>query len=150
MTSPKNRAKDGPIKSPALNITLFSGATLSIGALITRWQGLFEQLFGYQPEDNPGAAAAIFASLVVAIGLIVAGDLLARGLASSRVGDTAVIPTGLTATLVKAGADEAGYAVVGARATGAGTEFLVVKQGEAPTWRRAGDQTGNVKLQGSS
>lgn len=147
MGRPKNRAKESPIKAPALNITLFSGATLSVGAIITFWQEAFSGLFGYEPAANPGAAAAIFASLVVAIGLIVAADLVARGVASSRVSDSASTPKGWKATLVKSGADDTGYTVAAARVASAGIEFLVVKDGESPSWRTAGTADGEIKLQ---
>jgi hypothetical protein len=147
MTKPKDRAKQGsPIKAPALNITLFSGVTLSLGAVLTRWQGLFEELFGYKQAENPGAAAAIFASLVLAIGLIVAGDLLARGIASSRVGDTATVPMGWSATLVTTGADETGYSVAAVRATAGGAEYLVVRSEREPIWTIPGDSPGQIKL----
>lgn len=149
MTNPlKQRAKDGAIKSPALNITLISGGTIAVGTIITRFPGVFEDMLGFKPVDHPGPAAAVLVSLVAAIGVIVAGDLIARGLASSRVSEAAEMPEGLTASIVKTGADDPGYTVAAAQVTSAGLEFFVVKEGATPSWRRVGTEDGCIRLHG--
>ncbi|HEV2790079.1 MAG TPA: hypothetical protein VGV69_02110 [Solirubrobacterales bacterium] len=142
----KNRAKDGPIKWPAMNLTLASGATLSIGALLTLWHDSFETIFGYKPEDHPETAAAIFISFVLAIALIYAADLLARGIASSKTGDSAALPKGLKATLIKPGEDERGYSAAAIRVSAAGPEVLIVKADQAAEWRQLGGEEGMVTL----
>lgn len=142
-----NRGKGGPIKWPALNLTLISGATLSVGAILTFWHEAFKALFGYLPKEHPGAAAAIFVSLVFAIGLIFAADLIARGVASSKVGDAAAMPNGWKATLVLDGPDEVGFAVAAVRSAGGAAEFLVVKEGKDASWHAAGAETGDIKLE---
>jgi hypothetical protein len=142
----KDRAKDGPIKWPAMNLTLISGGTISIGALLTLWHDSFYELFGYNPADHPGAAAAIFAALVVAIALIFAADLLARGIASSKVGRATTMPSGWTATLIAKESDEEGYAVAAVRTTSSGPEFFVLKDGKPASWRTPGTKAGEVKL----
>jgi hypothetical protein len=142
----KDRAKDGPIKWPAMNLTLISGTTISVGLVLTAWQGIFDEFFGFKPADQPGAAAAIFAALVAAIALIFAADLIARGIASSKASRATTMPSGWTATLILDGSDEEGYAVAAVRATNAGPEFFVVKDGKPASWRTLGTGSGNVKL----
>jgi len=142
----KNRAKGGPIKWPALNITLFSGLTLSIGAILTAWHEAFNSVFGYKPQDHPGPAAAIFVGLVISIGLIVAADLLTRGIASSNPGDSAKISDGWKATLVTATADEADYSAAAMRIGPGGPEVLIVKSDKGSSWRALGTSVGDVRL----
>jgi hypothetical protein len=145
----KNRSKDAPIKAPALNVTLFSGAVLSLGTIVTYWTDFFDQLFGYSPKENPGPAAAIFAALVLAMGFIVAADLIARGVASSRTSDTTAMPHGWTAALVQTGADLEDCAVAAVRVTSAGPEYFIVN-GEERSWRTPGTTAGQIKLSGPS
>jgi hypothetical protein len=142
----KDRAKDGPIKWPAMNLTLISGTTISIGALLALWHDSFDGLFGYKPADHPGAAAAIFAALVVAVALIFAADLIARGIAASKVSRATTMPSGWTATLVAKESDEEGYAVAAVRTTSSGPEFFVLKEGKPASWRTAGTSNGDIKL----
>jgi hypothetical protein len=142
----KGRAKDGPIKWPAMNLTLISGTTISVGAVLAGWDNSFQDVFGYKQEENPGAAAAIFVSLVIAVALIFAADLIARGIASSKAGRTTSMPIGWTATLILDGSDEEGYAVAAVRTTNAGPEFFVVKDGKPASWRTLGTGSGNVRV----
>lgn len=146
----RSRGKDGPVKAPALNITLISGGTIALGTILTRFSGLFEEVFGFKPADNPGPAAGVFAALVIAIGLIVAADLIARGVASSRPSDTAQVPEGWTAAIIQPGRDDTGYSVAAARVTSAGLEFFITKDGASPSWRTVGDKDGDIVLTGPS
>ena len=141
----KNRAKNGPIKMGALNATLLTGTVISIGSILTYWTDFYEKIFGYKPEENPGAAAAIFAALAIAFGLIIGADLLARGIGSSRTSDTGPMPDGWTAVVVTSGEDEGGYAAVAIRITAGGPEYYVVKE-KAGSWRQPGSAVGNIKL----
>ena len=141
----RNRAKDGPIKMGALNATLLTGTAISIGSILTYWTDFYEKIFGYKPEENPGAAAAIFAALAIAFGLIIGADLLARGIGSSRTSDTGPMPDSWTATLVTSAEDVGGYTAVAVRVTAGGPEYYVVKDKEGG-WRQPGSAVGNIKL----
>ncbi len=147
MPSLSQRASGGPIKWPAMNLTLISGTTISIGAILTVWHKSFKEVFGYAPMDHPGASAAIFAALVVALGLIFAADLLARGIASSKVGSVVVMSAGWKAKIIASGPDDEGYEVAAARTTGSGLEYFVVKAGKSGSWRSPGTENGKVELQ---
>ncbi|MGN6215429.1 MAG: hypothetical protein ACTHN7_00505 [Solirubrobacterales bacterium] len=142
----KNRAKDGPIKWPALNLTLYSGATLSVGAILSLWGGIFKQFFGYSPQDHPGASAAIFAALVGAIALIFAADLLTRGIAASHPGDSAPLPEAIKVQLNQAGSEPVYYRAVAIRIASNGPEALILKEDTDPTWHPLGSDTNQVKL----
>lgn len=146
MNAIRNRAKGGPIKWPALNLTLYSGAVLSVGAILSFWHEAFEALFGYKPEENPGPAAAIFVSLVLAVALIYAADLLTRGIASSNPGQAAPLPKGWQATVVKDGQDEAGYSAGAVRVAAGGLQVLIVKGDQPAEWHALGSSNGTVNL----
>jgi hypothetical protein len=148
MGSLKQRASGGPIKWPAMNLTLISGTTISIGAILTVWHESFKKVFGYAPMDHPGASAAIFAALVIALGLIFAADMLARGIASSKVGSVVAMPDGWKATVIASGEDEKECDVAAARTTAAGLEYFVIaKKDGSGTWRDPGTKAGQVTLQ---
>jgi hypothetical protein len=146
MDAIRNRAKGGPIKWPALNLTLYSGAVLSLGAILTLWHDAFESLFGYKPEENPGPAAAIFISLVLAVALIYAADLLTRGIASSNPGQVAPLPKGWQATVIKDGQDETGYSAGAVRVAAGGLQVLLVKPDQPAEWHQLGSNNGMVHI----
>jgi hypothetical protein len=129
----KNRAIDrAAIKAPALNISLGSIGVLSLATALTAWKNGFEFLF---ERSTPGVRAAVLIATLGVIAIIVAADMLARAIAT-RKDSMHVVPMGKgwTASIVQAGADDPGYTVAAVRAGATGTECLLVKAGQAPTW----------------
>lgn len=139
-----NRAvKRSPIKAPAMNITLGTGGVLSLGAALTTWKESFEFLFEVPPTD--AIRAQVLIATIAAIVVVAAADMFSRAI-SARQDPHHVLPwgAGWTAAISQPEADDPGYIVAGMRTRASqpdAVEYLLVKAGSAPVWKRAADVT---------
>ena len=124
-----------PIKAPAMNISLGTIGVLSLGTVLSTWKEAFEFVFG--DATTPNIRAAVLIATIAGIAVVASVDMLARAL-SVRIDHSNVLTfaKGWPSTLVKAGPDEDGFAIVAVRAGDSGAEYLLVKDGEGPQWHR--------------
>jgi hypothetical protein len=124
-----------PVKAPAFNVTLGTVGVLSLGTVLVVWREGFEYLFFGQEGVSPAVRASVLIATIAAIVVVVSVDMLARAIAvRGEVQHVVAMPRGWTASVVKDGAVEAGYLVAAVRAGDNGSEVLLVRDGEAPTW----------------
>jgi hypothetical protein len=131
------------IKAPSMNITLGSATVLSLAAALTAWKESFDFIFGEEEKVPFGVREGVLIATIAAVVLIVAADMLARAIAA-RGDATHIVPWGKDwkATRTNGGAQENGFLVAGMRVGTANpdaVEYLLVKEGESPSWRRASE-----------
>ena len=134
----QRQVAQSPIKAPAMNITLGTAGVLSLGAVLTAWKDAFEYIFGANVSN--GVRAAVLIAVIAAVVVIAAVDMLARAIATRRdPHHVLTLGEGWTASVQKEGADETGFTVAAARVGDAPSEaeYLLLKDGKAPTWHRA-------------
>lgn len=126
-----------------MNITLGTAGVLSLSAVLTAWKNAFEFIFG---DDVSNAVREhVLIATVAAIVFVAAADMLARAIAA-RQDPQHVMPwgNGWTASISQDGADDFDYIVAGMRTTAGHpdlVDYLLVKAGSAPLWKRAADLT---------
>ena len=126
------------IKAPALNLTLGGSVAGLVVAIATVWDESFEHVFGFKPADHPGVSRAVMIAVISAVTLLWIADIIGRAISSMQREVTyGAVPTGWTADIDKPARDDKDYIVAAVRVLGTGTEFLLVKTGEAPSWHPA-------------
>lgn len=139
----------GGIKTPATNLGLGGITLASATTVVVGWQTLFEKIFGDKVTE--GTRKDVLIASMVVLGIIIVADLFSRAITSAAAERAqalsanrsnwvvSTVPAGLTATILE-GADQTGCQVAALRCKPAepeALEYLVIKAGLSPSWRKA-------------
>jgi hypothetical protein len=143
MAAPLRNPADDGVKAGAFRLTWISAAVGGIGAVVIAFNDSVLKIFGDHVSD--GIKASLLITIIGAWALIAVADLFSRAIVTSADqrhahSDAIAAPSDLRVDL-NAGPRSDDWTLAAIRdnnGNGEGTEYLVVKKGEAPKWVKQG------------